>query len=210
MRGAVTEVLKPLFSWGGWDASSVKLEIWTTLWDVKLHAMRSLLTKLTEGFHSSRSCLFSWWLEITSSVYVVSCIFHPCCAEERLKRCSWNEKEITTIVSTNCCAVGSSWRAQLVLLLWRSCSSLLPEQWALYLFVQQWTAFVSFRNVLCCLERFHLQTTLAKLILFNYLPELSLNTFCVKFTVSPSSERNGLNILVKIWLKLKLSFLKSD
>lgn len=35
------------------------------------------------------------------------------------------------------------------------------------------------------LEYFHLLTTLAKLILFNYLPGLSLNTFCVKFTVFP-------------------------
>lgn len=45
---------------------------------------------------------------------------------------------------------------------------------------------------------FHLLTTLAKLILFNYLPGLSLNTFCVKFTVFSFSNRNGLNILVKI------------
>ena len=48
------------------------------------------------------------------------------------------------------------------------------------------------------LERFHLLTALAKLILFNYLPGLSLNTFCVKFTVFPLSKRNGLHILVKI------------
>lgn len=32
-------------------------------------------------------------------------------------------------------------------------------------------------------ENFRLLTPLAKLILFNYLPGLSLNTFCVKFTV---------------------------
>lgn len=64
--------------------------------------------------------------------------------------------------------------------------------------VWQGVAFVSIRNTNLGLERFHLLTTLAKLILFNYLPGLSLNTFCVKFTFFPFSKRNGLNILVKI------------
>lgn len=143
IRGTVTEVLKPFSTCGccrgGWDAPSVKLEIRSKLWDMKLYVTRSLLTTLTEGFHSSRSCLLLFFLNDWKSLrlYMWSPAFSilPVLGE-RLKSCSWNEKEITNIFPTNCCVVGGSWRAQLVLLLWRSCSSLLPEQWALYLIVQ--------------------------------------------------------------------------
>lgn len=67
--------------------------------------------------------------------------------------------------------------------LWAVNRSPSPHEWrALCPLFSARTCFCFHQNHGHGLECLHLLTALAKLILFNYLPGLSLNTFCVKFT----------------------------